>query len=106
MINLKELEKRGFKVKVRRKRTIDTNLKIVEITALFEGNGGYTKTFAYDGEKLYEVASVTEKIPSKWGVKIKLDYITKDKIIDNFNDLCKDYIESYNIVPYQFQKGA
>jgi len=103
MIKLEELKNKGFKIKKRRVKTLD-GLNIVEIIAKLEKTGTYTKTFAYDGEKLYKVSFEIEEIPTKWGIKTKIKYRTKNEIIETIEDLCKLFKEDYNIVSFEFEK--
>jgi len=104
MIKLEELKNKGFKIKKRRVKTLD-GLKLVDISAKFIEIGSYTITFAFDGEKLYEIDYVEEKIATRCGEKTKLKYITKkDEVIKNITDLYKRFKEAHKSVPFEFEK--
>jgi len=104
MIKLEEIKNKGFKIKKRRTKTL-SGLKLVDISAEFQGGGGYTITFAYDGEKLYEIDYIEEKIATRWGEKTKLKYIAKkDEVIENITDLYKRFKEAHKNVPFEFEK--
>ena len=107
MIKLNKLNKEEFEVKKRRLKTIDTGFKIVEITALFENRGSYTKTFAYDEEKgtLYAIDYKEEEVKTKWGIKPKLYYVTKyDEVIKNMENLKNSFLNSHSGIIFKFQK--
>jgi len=104
MIKLEKLKNKGFEIKKRRIKTLD-GMKLVDITAIFTGGGGYEITFAFDGEKLYEIDYIEEKIATRWGEKTKLKYITKkDEVIKNITDLYKRFKEAHKNVPFEFEK--
>ena len=97
---LKKLNKEAFKVSFKRKRTLNNNLRVVEIKAFFEDCGSYSKMFAFDEVEgvLYEAKYIIDD-----NNKLQYEAILDGIKIKNLDELCNIFKLSMSNVTYKFE---